>query len=180
MLKVKKWRRIAHDSGISCELGRLKYSELPLVFAMNGEIFEAMSELRDAEGKAKPGVTMREIAAALRQAFERVDVELIERLFMHRVRNVEGLETEDGPVTSGMELLEVADQSILTWILGELIVGSQLSDSEGKASDSPSTSASVPTNDSDSPAESTGSAGGPSPSTAPATETDDASSSRVA
>jgi hypothetical protein len=181
VLKLQKWQRVTHEeTGISCEVGRLTYSQKPLLAAMIADVFGVMAELRDEKGKAKGGVTLTQTTDSLRDAIGKLDGDMIERLFEHRVRNVEGLETEDGVVKTGAELLELADQDILMWVIGEIAKHSNLSAKQGKASASPSTSLPETTPASDSPAESTESADGPSPSTAEETPTESASSSRVA
>jgi len=181
VLKLKKWRRVTHgETGISCEVGRLVYSQKPLLAAMIADVFGAVLSLRGEDGTAREGVSVEETTAALRTAFGKLDGEMIEKMFRDKVRDVQGLETEDGPVTTGVELLEVADQGLVMWALQEIVSSSDLSVDQGKAFASPSTLPPEKTLDSGSPAESTGSAGGATPSTAEATPTESESSSQVA
>lgn len=181
MLKLKKWRRVTHEgTGISCEVGRLLYSQKPLLVAMIADVFGAVSELRDEDGNPKKSATMAETTVVLRNAFAKLDGEMVERLFRDRVRDVEGLETEDGPVTSGLDLLALADDELVMWVLGEITKNSDLAENQGKALGSPSISSSEPTLDSDSPVKPIVNADGPSLSTVGETPVGTASSSQVA
>jgi len=180
-LKLKKWRRVTHEeTGVSCEVGRLTYSQKPLLVAMMADVFGVVGGLRDEDGTPKAGITMSETTATLRGAFAKLDIPMIENLFKHRVRNIEGLETEEGPIKTGSELLEVVNDELLMWVLGEITSNSELSEEQGKASGSLSTSPSETTPASDSPAESIVSEDGHSRSTVEGTSTGRASSSRVA
>lgn len=199
-MKIKKWRRVTHEgTGISLEVGRLSYSQKPQLAVMVAEVMGPLMAVRGAgagekDGKAEDGkaddLTPAQMAqqaaalagksAALREAFSKMDPELIADVFEHKVRNVQELETEDGPVTTGKELLDVVDQTILMWVLTSLVSANQLSDQEGKASGSPSTSSSSATESSGSPAVSTAPADGATPSTAKETPTEGESSTQLA
>jgi hypothetical protein len=67
----------------------------------------------------------------------------LEWAFREFVRNVEcSFEDEDGPVTTGERLLEVADHLLTVWVLNQIRDLSSLTALEGKVSSSPSTSGS--------------------------------------
>lgn len=181
MLKVKKWQRVIdEESGVSCEIGRLRWDQGPELATMLATMLAPVQDLHGDDGKPRPGTSVTEMTAAVRGALAGIDAETLRDLFGHKVRNVEGIETEDGPVTTGPELLEVADQRIIMWVLSQLIIGSSLSDAEGKASGSASTSQPEPTPASASTARRTTTADGLSHSTVTATPTGSGSSSQVA
>lgn len=66
--------------------------------------------------------------------------ELLTRVFERYVRNVEGLELDGAPATTGLNLLEVVDDRAVADVVGKLRSLFELSPREGKASASPSTS----------------------------------------
>jgi len=176
MLKIQKWRQVTNeDSGYSCEIGRLTYAEKPILSAMMAEVFSDVASLQGGGD-----ITPLQQATAVRESFQRMDHGLLQRLFETRVRNIQEIETEDGPVTTGAELFEVADQEILLWVCAEWVRGSSLSEAEGKVSESPSTSSLTGPRPSDSDAGSTASEDGSSPSTVPETAPATASSTQVA
>lgn len=186
MQKFTKWRRITYDGGISLEVGRLRYSEKPALAAMAAEVFGARGDLPDdieafkKEVLAKPSLALS-LAKSASDMVSKIDPVLVDALFEHRVRNVQGVETEDGPVKTGLELLELVDHQFIMWVLAELLSGGSVTEDEGKASGSPSTSPVEGTPVvSASDAASTASADGPSPSTVEPTPPEKASSSRVA
>lgn len=69
-----------------------------------------------------------------------IPAELLREVFGKYVRNVEGLELDGAAATSGLDLLEVADDEVVAAVVGRLRALSELSAREGKASASPSTS----------------------------------------
>lgn len=173
-----EWRRVRHEpTGISCEIGRLNWREKPLVAATIADVFGPFLDFFDRDGKLREGVTRSDEVKALRQCVETLDEQKLRPIFERKIRNVEGLEG----VTSGAELYEEApDMRFIIWLLHEMVGRSSLSEEEGKASGSPSTSSTGQTGNSGSPAPSTGPEGGPSPSTVPETQSASESSSQVA
>lgn len=180
-MKLKKWRTVTHEElGITVDLGRLNYLQLPRLSVMMANVVAPLAPfqkgLSDEPEKSESPAVLAEKTAALKESAAGLDGELIEDVFQHKVRRVQGLETEDGPINTGKELLEVADQVILMWVLTELVSGSQMSAEEGKASGSPSTSASEAPPVSVSPVVSTVPAAGVPPSTVTPTRPGDGSS----
>ena len=177
-MKIKKWQRVTHEGlGISLEIGRLSYSQKPQLAVMAADV---LGPLLAVGGGDEAGSTLAQKSAALKEAFSKLDAELIGDVFEHKVRDVQGVETEDGPVTTGKELLEVADQTILMWVLTSLVSANQLSDQEGKASGSPSISSTEATPSSISPAANTEPGDGATPSTVMETPAADRSSTPAA
>lgn len=179
-MKIKKWQRVTHEGmGISLEIGRLSYSQKPQLAVMAADVLGPLLAVGGGGGD-EAGFTLAQKSAALREAFSKLDAELIGDVFEHKVRDVQGVETEDGPVTTGKELLELADQTILMWVLTSLVNANQLSDQEGKASGSPSTSNTEATPSSISPAANTVPGDGATPSTVMETPAADRSSTPAA
>lgn len=79
----------------------------------------------------------REVEA---EVAELIPPTLIRQAFREYVRNVEGVEVDGAPATSGEALLEVADDKIVMDVLGAVRRLSELTVREGKASASPSMS----------------------------------------
>lgn len=160
MLTLKKWSRITDPTtGISVEIGRLSYAEKPQLAAMLAAQFGIIQPLR------VESTTAEERTAAVHAYFQAMDHDLVKAMFAVRVRAVQGVETEDGPVTTGPQLLEIADDHIIQWVLTELIRFSSMSVDEGKASRSPSTSSAGASGVSTSGAVPIASADGTTPST---------------
>ena len=164
-----KWRRITHEeSGISCDVRNLTWRQKPLVAAMVAEVFGPTLELVGPDGKPESGTSPVAMAGALRQAVDKLDDTVLRPIFRERVQNVAGLEG----VTTGEQLLEEApDIRFILYMLNALLNESTVSDEEGKASGSPSTSSMEPTAGSGSRAPSTAPGDGASLSTAGAIPT---------
>lgn len=98
-----------------------------------------------AEAKPKREPTPAEMVKLLRvQAGSMRDLhipeDLAERAFRDFVRKVEGpLSIEGEPVTTGPQLYEVADLALVMFVVRQIAALSKLSETEGKASASPST-----------------------------------------
>lgn len=73
----------------------------------------------------------RELSAQMLMAYP---TELIERAFRDYVRKIAGVELDGQPITSGAELLEVADEQLISAVLSALRRLFELSSAEGKAS----------------------------------------------
>lgn len=66
--------------------------------------------------------------------------DVMRTVFHSYVRNVEGVELDGEPVTTGDALLEIADKDAIAAVVGKLRKLYELSQAEGKGSASPSTS----------------------------------------
>jgi hypothetical protein len=180
ILSLKKWFPVTYeqegeDFAIGMELKRLRYDEanrlLVVTSAAFGALAVAHSEKPLAEGEARPEKSFAEkigeLQANAKSAelfYQALKPETLEWIWSDCVRNVTGVEDEDGPVTTGTRLAAFADQRLVMWLLGKLQREAGLSATEGKASSSPSTSGSEGTKPSAEsgacPAPSTGSASG--------------------
>lgn len=173
-MRIQKWRRITdEETGISLEVGRLRYSERPRLASIWADIYGGLTEEARADEATLRARVAEDPALAIRmmrvqrEMIEKIDPEFVEKLFEKRVRGVEELETEDGPVTSGPGFLELADERLIFWVLMELLTDGTVTEEEGKGSASPSTSQPPETGASVSAASSTDNGGGAMHSTAP-------------
>ena len=187
-MKIATWQRITDEvTGISCEIGRLTYLEKPEVAVLVGQVWGKIHRFQKEHGGSDGEVDASKVSpedqvTVLRDAYSalREKDDFVAGIFREKVRNVAELEDERGSITTGERLKEVADEHILMWILGALLNRASLTDAEGKASGSPSTSSIPGTAASSSAASSTGAASGTTPSTAPAILPVKVSSSREA
>lgn len=175
MLSTKKWKPVTYTVGshaIAMKIRRLKPTEAAELRAASIDAYTA-SGLNDVH-ELPPDSTLEEIeersralARARAKFLAGTPPELIERFFADYVKDVEGVEDEDGPVTTGPGLYQVADGELVMFVLSALRTHSSLTDEEGKGSGSSSTSVAPPrTADTSSAAPSTGVEGGPESSTA--------------
>lgn len=163
MLKVKIWNRFevkVAGERLTMEVKRLRYHEaVPLMLAL--------SEAFEARGSLGPESTSDEKLNATRRFMEKLPEDTVGRVFRDYIRNVQGLETEEGPATTGEALYAVADGDCLLDVLLEVqrlaFLGSKEADFLSSRSTPPSTPAPDP---SVSDAGSTASEDGQQPSTA--------------
>lgn len=164
---IKVWNRFevkVGDATVSMKIKRLRYGEAGPVLMTILRALVAREDMKDDAPNADRLVATEVFLAAL-------DVATVRDAFEKYVKDVEGLETEEGPVTTGIGLYEVADVARLLEVLGELRRLSNLTAAEADFFDSPSTSSSTPAPSStSSDAGSIGSVDGPesTPSTATA------------
>lgn len=151
ILELKRWERASYfpdgpgGPEISMEFKRLRRHEAralrKVMVAIWGEI---------EKGKAAE-LTQTQKADIMRQIFDVVPDEELTALFQH-VRNVEGVKIDGEKVTSGAELLQEPDDSLLLWVLGTLQNLAGLTPVEGFRSGSRSTSPAETASRPDSPA----------------------------
>lgn len=156
---------------ISFELKHLTAFEERSVRAPVVRAMGAMDDLKTAS-EQQTGKIADVSAATLDKMNQSLSLEFTREVFEKYVRNVSGVCDEEGkPRTDGAFLMEIADDAFLWHILLRLLGNGKVSAEEGKASGSPSTSASVAAPASSvsvSPAASIESAASPTPSTATA------------
>lgn len=174
MLKAKRWLPVTYPVGdegeaITMEIRRLKYPEASPFNLSMVKAWSAMGEVsRDAPKS--------EQTLAVQRFYESLPLDRIETAFRDWVRNVGGIEDDDGPITTGEGLFQVADEGLVLFVCTTLRELSTLGAEEGKGSASPSTSAPElgrETDGGESPAGPARSGDGTSPETAPATQTTD-------
>jgi len=195
VLSRRRWVPWTCDIGdratLTCELKRMNAleaadfkSNLAGAFAAIRDFTQVAVEMAALE-KARAGATPEQgvaheqaagqlvfrIEKAQAAFFQALDPVVMERLFATCVRNVGGLVMDDEPITTGPQLLQVADEDLLRGILMRLRNLTELSAMEGKASSSPSTSGSEASEppSTDSPAPSIEPEGSTAPSTVPET-----------
>lgn len=116
--------------------------------------------------------------AAFAEYMDSLDAEWLAGVFARYVNNVAGLEIDGEPVRTGEALLAVADGPLIFFVIETVRELAGLSESEKKASSSPSTSEPAAGMDAgESPATSAGLDAGMAPATAPAMPADAPSSS---
>jgi len=178
MLSTKKWKPVTYAVGgkqISMKIRRLRPTEAAELRAASLDAYAASG--LDEVHELPKGATEEDIAEMSRRLAKgralllaKMPPELIERFFIEYVKDVTGIEDEDGPVTTGAGLGDVADGELVMFVLRSLREHSSLTDEEGKGSGSSFTSAAQPeTAASSSAAENTGVADGPTSSTVPET-----------
>jgi hypothetical protein len=163
ILSLKRWERVAYEAApgveIHMKLKRLKRAEAQPLTKVLVACFD-----RFEVATAEPSPSQK--AAIMSQVYELIPEEKLKGWFSTCVKDVEGLVIDDEPVTSGLELLENADDQILFWLLFRLNALSKLTSAESNASASPSGSLRLVAGAAgSSPAESTGSEAGREPST---------------
>jgi len=138
MLKAKRWLPVTYrvgDTGeaITMEIRRLKYPE-------SSPFNLALAKAWAAFGDTSKESTRAEQALAQQRFYESLPLDRVEEAFRSWVRNVGGIEGDDGPITTGEQLYEIADENLVLFVLSSIRAHSTLSAEEGKASASPSTS----------------------------------------
>jgi hypothetical protein len=163
ILELKTWEKVSYqarpDAAITMELRRLKRHEAkPLMRVL-------IACFAESEKAGADGLTNAQRAAIVNQVFDVVPDEQMREWFAKNVRNVGGLYVDGQAITTGIELLDEADDGLILFVLLKLRDLAGLTEKEGKASSSPSRFTSLPApSDSTSPAGSTESADGPQPS----------------
>lgn len=105
--------------------------------------------------------------AAIEAFWGSLDGEWLTQVFRDYVRNVCGVAVDDHAVTTGEELLSVADASLVLFVLQAIDGRATLSATQKKTSSSPSTSGPVATSNGASAATPVAPEGGTAPGTAP-------------
>lgn len=169
ILELKRWERVTYfpegpdGSEIRLELKRLKRVEAKALRKVVVATFAEVEKGGDAN------LTPSQKAAIMANVFEVVPEEQLQGLFSDSVRNVDGLKIDDTAITRGSELLEVADDNLLFFVLMNLQRLSSLTAAEtfrsGSRSGSPAETASLPESPG-SDAATTGNGDGRAPSTA--------------
>jgi len=151
---LKRWHeKTFHQAGDALAL-KLK----ALSFAEGPEFLRKMMAVsRAAQAAQKDG--------GVESIFTALDPEWVKSVFVKSVRPVAAIEIEEGgKIETGEALYEVVSPGIAVAILFELQKLAMLTEAEGKASSSPSTSEPAGMSGAgDSPATSTGSGDGPTP-----------------
>lgn len=155
ILSLTRWFKAEYEVGedyvITMELKRLRFDEANRLLVLTTQAFGALSTAREDEkrpkGAPEPSLAEKvdQLSANAKAAelfYEALRPETMEWVWKDCVRNVCGIEAEDGPVTTGEGLKDFADQRLVMWILVKLQGASSLTGLEGKASSSPSTSGS--------------------------------------
>lgn len=169
MFVFKRWFSesvVFRGETITCDLKHLTAFEEREV---RGPVVRAMGAMDGFKGNAATADDVGEIGAkALAKVSAALSPEFLSGIFDKFVRNVGGVQDEDGRVrTDGPVILEFADEALMWEILLKLLGNGKVSAEEGKGSGSLSESGSAPAaSGSVSPVTSTGSGDGPTPSTA--------------
>lgn len=174
MLKAKRWMPVTYKVGdegeaITMEVRRLKYSEASPFNLALAKAWAALGEVNKDTPRA-------EQTLALQRFYESLPLDRIEAAFLEWVRNVSGIEDDEGPITTGERLFAVADEGLVLFVCTALRGASTLGAEEGKGSSSPSTSEPElgrETGAGESPAGPAGNGAGIALETAPATRTTD-------
>ena len=178
ILSLKRWERAAYEvepataatAGLKAEpaveihmkLKRLKRHEAKPLTRVLVACFD-----RFEVAKAEPSPAQK--AAILTQVYELIPEEQLKGWFSTCVKEVEGLEIDGEAITTGGDLLDNADDSLLFWLLFKLNELSKLTGVQSNASASRSGSLRLVAGaGGSSPAQSTDSEAGREPSTAPA------------
>ena len=151
---LKRWHeKTFHQAGdpLALKLKALSFAEGPEFLR------KMMAVSRAAQAAQKDG--------GVESIFTALDSEWVKSVFVKSVRPVAPIETEEGgKIETGEALYEVVSPGIAVAILFELQKLSMMTEAEGKASSSPSTSEPAGMSGAgDSPATSTGSGDGPTP-----------------
>ncbi len=173
MLKAKRWLPVTYqvgDSGeaITMEIRRLRYPE-------SSPFNLSLAKAWAAFGNTTKESSRADQALAQQRFYESLPLDKVEEAFRDWVRNVGGIEDDDGEITTGERLYEVADENLVLFVLSAIRANSTLSAEEGKASASPSTSEPELARETDggvSPAGPAGNGDGTSPETAPESQDD--------
>jgi hypothetical protein len=173
LLSLKRWElRTYEPTGLRMKLKRLRRSEAkPLDLAIV-KVFGEMDRGREVSKTERAEINL--------EALEQISDEQRREWFDSWVKDVEGLEIDGEPVTTGLGLLEEADDTLILWVLLEISGLSKLSAAEGKDSRllSPSQSEQAPPS-SDSPVPPIEPSDGTGPSDATATTEAESSFSPV-
>jgi len=136
MLKAKRWMATSYEVGgetITMEIRRLKYHEASPFNLALAKAWAALGEINKDTPRA-------EQTLALQRFYESLPLERIEAAFFEWVRNVGGIEDDEGPITTGEGLFAVADEGLVLFVCTSLRAASTLGAEEGKGSSSPSIS----------------------------------------
>lgn len=141
ILSLKRWERVAYEAApgalIHMKLKRLKRHEAKPLARVLIACFEQY------EKAGSQDLTPMQTAAALSRVYEQIPEDQLKAWFAECVKDVEGLEIDEQPVTGGADLLDNADDALLFWLLLRLQQLSRLSGGESNASASPSGSSPV-------------------------------------
>lgn len=131
---------------ITMQLKRLRYHEANRLMVVNMKAFGALNSGEPPPSEDQQLSIAEKMLAVSRQAeaaerfCEAIPTDFMTWVWRDCVRSVGGIADEDGPVTTGERLAELADQRMVLWLLIRLQSHAALTSHEGKASSSPSTS----------------------------------------
>jgi hypothetical protein len=179
-MDLKWWKRVEYKpapdaEAITMEIRRLKRAEAKEFQAQFAPMAKAQFKAYTAEKNA----TILEKLDLMNEVTDAIDEAALMTLFEKSVRNVGGLYIDGQAITAGKDLLEVADNALVFFVVRSIQELIGLAPQEGKASASPSTSSAGAgqAGASSSGATSTGNGNGTTPSTA--TESPEAEPSGV-
>lgn len=167
MLTAKKWEpatyHVPGGGEITMKLKRLDYGEAS---ELNLLILRSLGAIGNITEESGPD----EQVAALERFQRALPAAAAKKAFEDYVRDVSGIEDEDGSITTGAGLYVVADERLVAFVVGKLRSMARLGANLGKGSPSPSgSSQNGEASPSSSPATSTATEAGTAPSTAPET-----------
>jgi len=137
ILSLKRWERVAFEAApglfVHMKLKRLKRDEAKPLSKTLLKVFEEVEKSKNDD------LSMSQKATILTKAYELVPEDQLRNWFGTCVKDVEDLEIDGVPITSGPGLLEEADDRLLFWLLIQLDSLSKLTEVEGNGSASRST-----------------------------------------
>jgi virulence-associated protein VapD len=144
ILSLKRWERVAYEVEpamdaapgfkatpaveIHMKLKRLKRHEAKPLAKVLVDVMEAYEKAQVED------LSKAQKAAILAKVYEVIPEDQLKNWFASCVKDVEGLEIDDEPVTTGSDLLDNADDNLLFWLLFRLNALSKLTSAEGNAS----------------------------------------------
>ena len=172
MLSLKRWEpRTYVERGIRMKLKRLRRNEVKPIEHALAKLFGSMEKGHELPDKAAQTSFNIDV-------MDQIPEEDMRPWFDAYVKDIEGLELDGEPITTGGALFDEAHDTLRLWVLTELSDLAKLSAAEGKDSSSPHGSSPPAASDGDSPAQSTGPANGQDHSIATETPAEPSSSTQ--
>lgn len=118
MVSHSKWERVEYDVG---DGRRIAFKVKALTWEEGAEFVARVLKAKDEARWPKNG-TRAERAEAAWRFVDALGAERIEQAIGMWVKDVEGLQDEDGPITTGARLAGVADVAMAIDLVGEIVV----------------------------------------------------------
>jgi hypothetical protein len=140
IMELRRWERCSYrpegpdGPEIQMELKRLKRHEAKALRKLLLTVFGEIEKSQDAS------LTAAQKATIVAQIFEAVPEDDLRQLFTGSVRSVQNLSIDNEPITTGAQLLDEADDSVLLFVLMNLQRLASLTSTETFRSGSPRTS----------------------------------------
>jgi len=172
VLNLKTWSPFLYGVGGHTIAMKIRRARWELVLSLGDAAIRAFGDLAklgdiDTAKDVSPEQAMT-LVAAQTSLLRAVPEEDVRRLFEKLVFDVEGLQLDDVPVTTGAGLYEVADGDVVMAVLMHIYASSKVLAAEGKGSSSLSTSTSQESGVTPFPVPYTGNGNGTTPSIATA------------